>query len=143
MTNNRLSGKRFLKNRAIKIRVVNYYSENYVEKTLALTEGKGADVILNPLAGEILERDLNCLARFGRLVCFGNAGGKPSLILSSQLQESCRSVMGFSSGTLSRKQLQKISGIMQAVITLLADGKFHMVIGKRYPLAKGPTLIVT
>ena len=42
--------------------VVNYRSENYVEKTLALTDGKGVDVILNPLAGEILERDLECLA---------------------------------------------------------------------------------
>lgn len=116
--------------------VVNYRSENYVEKTLALTDGKGADVILNPLAGEMLERDLNCLAQFGRLLCFGNASGKPASISSNQLQGSCRSVLGFSFGTLRRKQPHEVSGIMQAVITLLAEGKLHMVIGEQFPLAK-------
>ena len=116
--------------------VVNYRSENYVEKTLALTDGKGVDVILNPLAGELLERDLDCLAPFGRLLCFGNASGEPASFLSSQLQGSCRSVLGFSFGTLRRSRPQEVLGIMQAVIALIAEGKIRMVMGKRFPLAK-------
>ena len=116
--------------------VVNYRSENYVEKTLALTDGRGVDVILNPLAGEILERDLGCLAPFGRLICFGNASGQPASIPTSQLQGSCRSVLGFSFGTLRRKRPQEVPGIMQAVIALLAEGKIRMILGKQFPLAK-------
>jgi NADPH2:quinone reductase len=116
--------------------VVNYRSENYVEKALALTDGKGVGVILNPLGGELLERDLDCLASFGRLVCFGNASGAPASFLSNQLQGSCRSVLGFSFGTLRRTQPQEVFGIMQAVIALLAEGKFRMVMGKRFPLAE-------
>lgn len=116
--------------------VINYRTENYVEKTLAMTDGKGVNVILNPLAGKILERDLDCLAPFGRLLCFGNASGQPASISSDKLQGSCRSMLGFSFGTLRHTRPQEVSGIMQAVITLLADGKFHMVMGRQFPLAK-------
>jgi NADPH2:quinone reductase len=116
--------------------VVNYRSENYVEKTLALTDGKGVDVILNPLAGGLLERDLDCLAPFGRLLCFGNASGEPASFSPNQLQGSCRSVLGFSFGTLRRTRPQEVLGIMQAVIALVAEGKIRMVMGKRFPLAK-------
>jgi len=116
--------------------VVNYRSENYVEKTLALTDGKGVEVILNPLAGEILERDLACLAPFGRLICYGNASGAPASFSSNQLQGSCRSVLGFSFGTLRSTRPQEVPGIMQAVIALLAEGKIRMILGKQFPLAK-------
>jgi NADPH2:quinone reductase len=116
--------------------VVNYRSENYVEKALALTDGKGVDVILNPLAGRLFERDLDCLAPFGRLLCFGNASGEPASFSPNQLQGSCRSVLGFSFGTLRRTRPQEVLGIMQAVIALIAEGKIRMVMGKRFPLAK-------
>jgi NADPH2:quinone reductase len=116
--------------------VVNYRSENYVDKVLALTDDKGVDVILNPLAGEILKRDLGCLAPFGRLLCFGNASGAPASFSSNQLQGSCRSVLGFSFGTLRHNRPQKVRGIMQAVIALLAEGKIRMITGRQFPLAK-------
>ena len=116
--------------------VVNYNSENYVEKAMELTDGRGVDVILNPLAGKLLERDLDCLAPFGRLVCFGNASGEPASFLAGQLQGSCRSVLGFSFGTLRSKRPQAVDGIMQAAIALLAEGKIRMVTGQRFPLAK-------
>jgi NADPH2:quinone reductase len=116
--------------------VVNYRSENHVEKTLALTEDKGVDVILNPLGGEMLERDLDCLAPFGRLICFGHASGQPASIPSDQLHGSCRAVLGFSFGTLRRTRPQEASSIMQAVIPLLAEGKIHMMMGKQFALAE-------
>jgi NADPH2:quinone reductase len=115
---------------------VNYRSENYVEKTLALTDGKGVDVILNPLGAEILERDLDCLAPFGRLICFGHASGQPASIPTNELHGSCRSVLGFSFGTLRRTRPQEVSGIMNAVIPMLAEKKIRMIIGKQFPLAE-------
>jgi NADPH2:quinone reductase len=116
--------------------VVNYRSENYVEKALALTDGKGVDVILNPFGGEVLERDLDCLAPFGRLICFGHSSGQPASILTDQLHGSCRSVLGFSFGTLRRTRPQEASGIMNAVIPLLAEGKIRMMIARQFPLAE-------
>ncbi len=116
--------------------VVNYHTESHVEKTLALTDGRGVDVILNPLGGEMLERDLECLAPFGRLICFGHASGQPASIPTNELHGSCRSVLGFSFGTLRRMRPQEVSGIMKAVIPLLAEDKIRMIIGKQFPLAE-------
>jgi NADPH2:quinone reductase len=115
---------------------VNYRSENYVEKTLALTDGKGVDVILNPLGGEMLEGDLDCLAPFGRLICFGHASGQPASIPTNELHGSCRSVLGFSFGTLRRTRPQEASGIMNAVIPMLAEDKIRMIIGKQFSLTE-------
>ena len=116
--------------------VINYRSENYVAKTLALTTDKGADVILNPLGGEVLERDLDCLALFGRLVCFGHASGQPASIPTGQLHGSCRSVLGFSFGTLRRTWPKEVSEIMNAIIPMLAEGKIRMMLGKQFSLAE-------
>lgn len=116
--------------------VANYRSENYVEKTLKLTTDKGVDVILNALGGEMMERDLDCLAPFGRLICFGHASGQPASIPTSQLHGSCRSVQGFSFGTLRRTRPQEVAGIMNAVIPMLAEGKIRMITGKQFPLAE-------
>jgi NADPH2:quinone reductase len=115
---------------------VNYRSENYVEKTRALTGGKGVDVILNPLGGEMLKRDLDCLAPFGRLICFGHASGQPASIPTDELHGSCRSVLGFSFGTLRRTRPQEASSIMHAVIPMLAEDKIRMIIGQQFPLAE-------
>ena len=77
-----------------------------------------------------------CLAPFGRLICFGNASGEPAFFSPNQLQGSCRSVLGFSFGTLRRTQPQEVLGIMQEVIALIAEGKIRMVMGKQFPLAE-------
>lgn len=116
--------------------VVNYRSENHVEKALGLTDGKGVDVILNPLGGEMLEGDLDCLASFGRLICFGHASGQPASIPTNELHGSCRSVFGFSFGTLRRTRPLEASSIMHAVIPMLAEGKIRMMMGKQFPLAE-------
>lgn len=38
---------------------------------MQVTNGKGADVVLNSLAGSLLQKSLNCVARFGRFVEIG------------------------------------------------------------------------
>ena len=49
-------------------------SEDFVECVLEVTEGKGADVILDPV-GTYLPRNQRCLAHEGRLVVIGLMGG--------------------------------------------------------------------
>jgi NADPH2:quinone reductase len=114
--------------------VFNYRSEDYVKRVLSLTDGRGVDVIMNPLAGEILERDLDCLADFGRLICYGNAGGSAATIQSDQLHGSCRSVLGFSFGNMRRSRPEAAAEIMQSVISLISEGRIRMLIGKRFAL---------
>lgn len=47
-----------------------------MEETLDATGGRGVDVVLESVGGEIGEQAYGCLAPLGRLVTFGAAGGR-------------------------------------------------------------------
>lgn len=114
--------------------VLNYRTGDMASHILDLTAGKGVDVILNPLGGDVLEKDLEYLAPFGRLICFGHAGGKPARITTDKLHGSSRSIIGFSFGSMRRLLPEAVPGIMAEVIALVAEGRINMVLGKRFPL---------
>ena len=57
---------------------VNYKSEDFAEAVQRLTAGKGADVILDMVAGPYVARELTCLADDGRLVIIAVQGGVKS-----------------------------------------------------------------
>jgi NADPH2:quinone reductase len=114
--------------------VMNYRTNDTVNQVLDLTAGKGVDVILNPLGGDILEKDLECLAPFGRLICFGHAGGQSARISTDKLHGTSRSIIGFSFGSMRKLQPEAAPGIMAEVIALVAKGKINMILGKRFPL---------
>ena len=54
--------------------VLNHREANYLEQVLLLTEGRGADVILEMLANVNLDRDFGVLALRGRIMVIGNRG---------------------------------------------------------------------
>lgn len=114
--------------------VMNYRTNDTVSQVLALTAGKGVDVILNPLGGDILEKDLECLAPFGRLICFGHAGGQSARIPSDQLHSTSRSIIGFSFGSMRRLHPDAVPEIMAEVIELVAQGRINMILGQRFAL---------
>lgn len=59
---------------------VNYRSHDFVAEVKRLTGGKGADVILDMVAGDYVARELDCLADDGRLVIIAVQGGIDSRI---------------------------------------------------------------
>jgi NADPH2:quinone reductase len=54
---------------------VNYKTADFVQETRRLTEGRGADVILDMVAGDYIQREAECLAEDGRLVIIALLGG--------------------------------------------------------------------
>ncbi len=59
---------------------INYRTQDFAAEVKRLTEGKGADVILDMVAGDYVARELNCLATDGRLVIIAVQGGVDSRI---------------------------------------------------------------
>lgn len=117
-------------------KVINYEKEDFVKPVLQLTDGKGADLILDSVAGGIGERSLACLAPYGRLVNFGNASGWPANFQTKDLHSSCRAVLGFSLGTTRSQRPELLQPTAEKVLPYLADGRLKMVIGKRLPLSE-------
>ena len=70
---------------------INYRTSDFAERVLALTQGRGVDVILDMVAGSYVAREVGCLAEDGRLVIIAVRGGidasfDASLVLRKRLK---------------------------------------------------------
>lgn len=110
---------------------INYRTENLTERVRALTDGKGADVILEPVGGEVYERSEAALAPFGRIVTFGQASGQRGQVDPARLMRRNAAVVGFWLAPLPGRM---IAEALQAIGGWLAEGKLRLIVGAAYPL---------
>lgn len=115
--------------------VILYKEEDFAQRVNDLTNGNGVDIVLDSISGEVTERSLTCLAPYGRLVHFGNAGGPPGMIRSVDLHSSCRSILGFSLGTTRKKRPETLQETADAVIPMLASGRLTVDVGHEFSLS--------
>jgi NADPH:quinone reductase len=111
--------------------IINYATEDLTERVRALTGGEGADVILEPVGGEVFNQSLAALAPWGRLATFGQASGKPGMVDTARLMRRNASVVGFWLAVLPSRMIGE--GAM-ALATWVAEGKLRVVVGATYPL---------
>lgn len=114
--------------------VINYQAEDFADKVNKLTAGKGADVILDSISGDVAEKSLTCLAMYGRLVNFGSAAGGTGHFKTTDLHSSCRAVLGFSLGTTVRNRPDLLRDTSIHLFQYLKDGRLKMKIGRHYAL---------
>lgn len=113
---------------------VNTYAD-FKEKTLSITNGKGANVIFDSVAGEVTSASMDCLAHFGTLVQFGNSSGKSGKFSTSDVHSSCRNVKGFSLGTMRKLNPAYLKLVVEKVIPLLVEQSISIPIDSIYSLA--------
>src|SRR5665213_3269995 len=106
---------------------------DFVEET---TGGHGADVIYDPVGGDVFDESVRCIAFNGRLLIVGFTSGRiPSVSVNIPLIKGF-SVMGMRAGEYGRKFPEKGRENIAALDTMLAEGKLHPHIGARFPLAQ-------
>jgi putative PIG3 family NAD(P)H quinone oxidoreductase len=74
--------------------VILYKDENFAERVLALTDGRGPDVILDHIGAPYLEPNLSCLALYGRLVIIGLLGGAKAELNIGRLMVKRQRIIG-------------------------------------------------
>ena len=116
---------------------VNYRSHDFVAEVLRLTGGKGADVILDMVAGDYVARELNCLADDGRLVIIAVQGGIDAKIDAGAVLRRRLTITG---STLRPRPLAFKSAIAAAlrqnVWPWIEAGRVKPVIYKVFPAAQ-------
>ena len=55
---------------------VDYREENFIEVVKGATEGRGADVIFDPVGGDVFDGSRRCVAFEGRILVIGCTGGR-------------------------------------------------------------------
>ena len=101
-----------------------------------LTQGRGADVIYDPVGGDVFDESTHCIAFNGRLLVIGFASGRiPSIAANIPLIKGF-SVIGIRAGEYGRRFPDRGRENIAAIDRLLAEGKIRPHIGAKFPLAQ-------
>lgn len=116
---------------------INYNEQDFVEVLREATDGHGADVILDVVGGKYLERNIEALADYGRLVVIGLKGGAKAELNLGMLLNKRAAVIGTA---LRPRPVEEKGVIMSAVKDhvwpLIADGRIKPLVDKTFPLAE-------
>ncbi|OYU30756.1 MAG: NADPH:quinone oxidoreductase [Comamonadaceae bacterium PBBC2] len=114
---------------------INYSTENLRDALKTLTEGKGPDVIYDPVGGEFAEPAFRSIAWRGRYLVVGFAGGPiPSLPLNLPLLKGA-SLVGVFWGDFARREPQANAAMMAELAQWYGQGKIKPVIDSTMPMA--------
>ena len=115
---------------------INYSTQNLRETIKALTDGKGPDVVYDPVGGDFAEPAFRSIAWRGRYLVVGFASGPiPSLPLNLALLKGA-SIVGVFWGDFSRREPEANASMMRELAGWYAQGKIKPVIDSTLPMAE-------
>ncbi len=117
---------------------LNYSSQDVRATLKALTDGKGPDVVYDPVGGELAEPVFRSIAWRGRYLVVGFAmGGIPALPWNLALLKGA-SVVGVFWGDFVKREPQASAAALQQLAHWYAQGKIKPVIDQRLPMDQLP-----
>ncbi len=117
--------------------LVNYTEEDWPDRVREATGGAGADVILEMVGGDFIQKNLECLAAFGRMVVYGSASGDRGTLVPMDLMYHNQIVAGFYLPRLMTRP-DLFGPSLQEVLGWISSGQVSLTIGARYPLEQAP-----
>jgi len=117
---------------------INYSTANIRDELKALTEGKGPDVVYDPVGGDLAEPVFRSIAWRGRYLVVGFAqGGIPALPLNLALLKGA-SIVGVFWGEFARREPKSNAKALAELAQWYAQGKVKPVIDSRLPMQQLP-----
>ena len=115
---------------------INYASDDFVERTRELTDGRGADVILDSVGGENLVASIGALAYRGTLVSVGVAGRAGSTIEAKDLWAQNQTLRGVFLGGALLTEYPRVHAMIAEMFERVASGEVRVEIARTFPLAE-------
>jgi NADPH:quinone reductase-like Zn-dependent oxidoreductase len=130
---------------------IDYRTQDFERETLRLTNGRGVDVVLDPIGGENLRKSYRTLAPLGRLVAYGVSAMAPATsrrVLTAawqllrmprfgfvRLMNENHGVLGFNLGHL-WDETERLRTYLLKVLDYYRDGHVRPVVARTFPLAE-------
>jgi NADPH:quinone reductase len=112
------------------------YSKDFREEVKSLTGGRGADVVFDPVGGDVFDESMRCIAPFGRILIVGFTGGRPGVAKTNHLLVKDAEVIGFTIGALNRLDPQWAQRNLEALLGWLGAKRIHPYHSHALPLAQ-------
>ena len=113
---------------------INYTTQDVAAEVKRLTEGKGVDVIVDPVGGATLQGSLDSLGYRGRVSLVGQAGREANKIDVARMMGMNQTLSGVFLGA--EIMLDRVHDMIQQLIDDVAKGEIEVVIDRRFPLSE-------
>lgn len=118
--------------------VINHTLNGFREEVKALTKGRGADVIYDPVGGDIFDESVRCIAPFGRVLVIGFASGRiPQLAVNYALIKQF-SVIGVRAGEFGRIDKRGGARVHQRMAELVTEPALKPYLHTSFPFEQLP-----
>ncbi len=118
--------------------VIDYTAEDFVPIVKELTGGRGADVVYDPVGGDVFDASRKCIAFEGRLVVVGFTSGRIPSAPANHLLVKNYSVVGLHWGLYRTHDPARIGMVHEELCRLFADGAIEPLVGQTLPLDSAP-----
>lgn len=121
--------------------LINYSEESLKDRIKELTGGQGADVIYDPVGGDLFDQAIRSIAWNGRLLVVGFASGRiPELPVNLTLLKGA-AVVGVFWGSFAQRQPQDNLANFQQLFVWHAEGKLKPLVSQTFPLQQAAAAI--
>ncbi|MDN7140627.1 NADPH:quinone oxidoreductase family protein [Pseudomonas sp. JQ170] len=123
--------------------LINYSEHSLKDEIKRLTGGNGADVIYDPVGGDLFDQAVRGIAWNGRLLVVGFASGRiPELPANLALLKGA-AVVGVFWGAFAQRQPADNAANFKQLFTWFAEGKLKPLVSQTFPLAEAGAAIDT
>ena len=116
--------------------LIDYREEDIRERVKALTDGRGADVVFDPVGGRVFEDSLRAVPWGGRLLVIGFAAGDLPKIPANIVLVKNLSVLGFYWGAYRRRAPDLVEAQFRELFAWLGEGKLRPRVSETFDLAE-------
>ncbi|MBB1518317.1 NADPH:quinone oxidoreductase family protein [Aquipseudomonas guryensis] len=121
--------------------LINYSESSLKEEVKKLTGGQGADVIYDPVGGDLFDEAIRAIAWNGRLLVVGFASGRiPELPVNLCLLKGA-AVVGVFWGSFAQRQPQDNAANFKQLFAWHAEGKLKPLVSQVFPLEQAAAAI--
>jgi NADPH2:quinone reductase len=113
---------------------IDYKAEDIRRTVKDLTDGHGADVVFDPVGGEVFDASMRCIAWCGRIVVIGFASGTVPQPKANHLLVKNVSVMGLYWGSYRARAPELMRRQFEDLFAWYGSGYLHPLVSKVYPL---------
>jgi NADPH2:quinone reductase len=110
--------------------------DGFRDRVKAVSGGRGADVIFDPVGGDVFDESVHCIAPNGRLLVVGFTSGRVARVATNLVLIKSFSVVGVRAGEYLRNHPDQAPGIVATLAALPGQGAMRPLIGARFALAQ-------
>jgi NADPH:quinone reductase len=120
---------------------IDYRSVDLVEAVKEATDGRGADVVYDPVGGDTFDASRRCIAWEGRILVVGFASGRiPELPLNHAMVKNY-SVLGIHWGGYRTHAPELVRSVHEELVALHAAGRIDPLVSQQLPLDQAPAVL--